>query len=262
MESLAATAAFAIENARLYTELQVAATSDPLTGLHNRRYFFDLAAQELSRARRYGRPLSAIMLDIDQFKRVNDTYGHAVGDSVLVEAAAVMGAEMAVPLVFRKDLKAADDPKAKREELIEEYQEKFSNPYRAAERLQVDEVIVPAETRKHVIRALDLTKSKLVTLSACQTALGPEATGGEIMGLAQAFIRFGGGVPSVVASLWKVDDEATSDLMTAFYDALLGSDEPATRLDALRNAKRELLDDPYFAHPYFWAPFILIGDAR
>ncbi|MBW2262527.1 MAG: methylmalonyl-CoA carboxyltransferase [Deltaproteobacteria bacterium] len=79
---------------------------------------------------------------------------------------AVMGAEMAVPLIFRKDLKAADDPEARRKELLEEYKEKFSNPYRAAERLQVDEVIVPAETRKHVIRALDITKSKRETIPA------------------------------------------------------------------------------------------------
>jgi diguanylate cyclase (GGDEF)-like protein len=93
-KTFAAQAAITIENARLYAELQVAATSDPLTGLHNRRHFFVLAAQELSRARRHDRPLSAIMLDIDQFKRVNDTYGHAVGDSVLEEAAAVMGAEI------------------------------------------------------------------------------------------------------------------------------------------------------------------------
>ncbi len=93
-ETFAAQAAIAIENARLYAELQVVATSDPLTGLHNRRHFFDLAAQELSRSRRYNRPLSAIMIDIDQFKRVNDTYGHAVGDGVLVEAAAVMGVQI------------------------------------------------------------------------------------------------------------------------------------------------------------------------
>jgi methylmalonyl-CoA carboxyltransferase large subunit len=79
---------------------------------------------------------------------------------------AVMGAEMAVPLIFRKDLAAADDPKARRKELVEEYEEKFSNPYRAAERLQVDEVIVPAETRKHVIKALDMAKSKRETVPA------------------------------------------------------------------------------------------------
>jgi acetyl-CoA carboxylase carboxyltransferase component len=79
---------------------------------------------------------------------------------------AVMGADMAVPLVFRKEIEAAADGEARRRELVAEYEDRFSNPYRAAERLQVDEVIVPAETRKHLIRALDTTKSKRETIPA------------------------------------------------------------------------------------------------
>ena len=112
------------------------------------------------------------------------------------------------------------------------------------------------------INGLELSGSLLVTLSACETALGPQAAGGEIMGLAQAFIRFGGGVPSVVASLWRVDDEGTADLMVNFYENLLNPERSLGRLEALREAKLTLLDDPYFAHPYFWAPFVLIGDSR
>jgi diguanylate cyclase (GGDEF)-like protein len=65
------------------SEVQRLATTDFLTGLYNRRHFFDLAAREFQRARRYGQFLSAMMLDIDHFKLVNDTYGHAVGDEVL-----------------------------------------------------------------------------------------------------------------------------------------------------------------------------------
>ncbi|MGQ0523407.1 MAG: diguanylate cyclase [Betaproteobacteria bacterium] len=60
------------------------ATTDPLTGVFNRRTFIELADQELARSRRAGTPLSLMMLDLDHFKRVNDTFGHLVGDEVLV----------------------------------------------------------------------------------------------------------------------------------------------------------------------------------
>jgi diguanylate cyclase (GGDEF)-like protein len=83
LEAMANQAAIAIENARLFEEVQRLAVTDELTGLHNRRGFFEVARRELERAERTGRPLSALMLDIDGFKRVNDTYGHAVGDEVL-----------------------------------------------------------------------------------------------------------------------------------------------------------------------------------
>jgi len=80
---LAADAAIAIENARLFGMVEQMATMDGLTGLYNRHHFLKLAESEFQRARRYNRPLSVIMLDIDHFKLVNDTYGHAVGDQVL-----------------------------------------------------------------------------------------------------------------------------------------------------------------------------------
>lgn len=60
------------------------ATTDPLTGVFNRRTFIELAEQELARSRRAGTPLSLMMLDLDHFKRVNDSYGHLTGDEVLV----------------------------------------------------------------------------------------------------------------------------------------------------------------------------------
>jgi len=78
----------ALENARLFAEVQRLATTDSLTGLHNRRSFLSMAAVEYERACRYGRPLSILMIDIDHFKRVNDTLGHAAGDKVLQVVAA------------------------------------------------------------------------------------------------------------------------------------------------------------------------------
>jgi len=75
--------AVAVANALLMEETRRLALTDPLTGLDNRRQLFALGSRALAAARRYGRPLTCIMLDIDHFKRINDTYGHGVGDEVL-----------------------------------------------------------------------------------------------------------------------------------------------------------------------------------
>ncbi|HZX79589.1 MAG TPA: GGDEF domain-containing protein, partial [Lysobacter sp.] len=69
-------------------ELQRLVHRDPLTGLFNRRSLFEHAAREQARCERYGMPLSLVMLDIDAFKAVNDTRGHAAGDAVICETAA------------------------------------------------------------------------------------------------------------------------------------------------------------------------------
>ncbi len=76
-------AAIAIDNARLFKQVQQLAITDSLTGIYNRHHFFDLATREFERARRYGRSLTLVMWDIDHFKIVNDTFGHLVGDQVL-----------------------------------------------------------------------------------------------------------------------------------------------------------------------------------
>jgi diguanylate cyclase (GGDEF)-like protein len=73
----------AYENARLFTQARQQATVDSLTGVGTRRHFLDVAAREVAAARRHRRSLAAIMIDIDHFKRINDTYGHQVGDEVI-----------------------------------------------------------------------------------------------------------------------------------------------------------------------------------
>ncbi|HLE29085.1 MAG TPA: diguanylate cyclase [Anaerolineales bacterium] len=85
-------AALTIQRTHLLEKAQLLeqwAITDSLTGLHNRRHFLELAELEFHRARRYQHPLSAMMLDIDHFKRVNDTYSHALGDQVIQAVAAL-----------------------------------------------------------------------------------------------------------------------------------------------------------------------------
>jgi diguanylate cyclase (GGDEF)-like protein len=71
------------ENLSLLTELHELASTDMLTGLQSRRHFFEIAEREFYLARRHNRPLAAMMIDIDHFKGINDTYGHAAGDVAL-----------------------------------------------------------------------------------------------------------------------------------------------------------------------------------
>ncbi|MGL4608417.1 MAG: diguanylate cyclase [Trueperaceae bacterium] len=83
LEDLAKQAAITLRNGELYEEAKYLATVDHLTGSFNRRHLFELGERELKRHQRLHHPLAVVMLDIDYFKRVNDHYGHAVGDEVL-----------------------------------------------------------------------------------------------------------------------------------------------------------------------------------
>jgi diguanylate cyclase (GGDEF)-like protein len=83
LRALADSSAIALRNAELLDRLRAQATIDPLTGCHNRRGFDEILQMEVARAKRYGRPLSLVLLDIDHFKRINDDFGHEVGDHAL-----------------------------------------------------------------------------------------------------------------------------------------------------------------------------------
>ena len=85
--ALADFTAIALENAGLFAELQRSAITDPLTGSYNTRFFHEVLGRETSRADRYTTPLSLLMIDIDSFKLVNDTFGHVVGNKVLTQIA-------------------------------------------------------------------------------------------------------------------------------------------------------------------------------
>ncbi len=94
LEVVCEAASNALQRAHLFESIQVAndrlehlAVTDGLTGLFNHRYFVDRLEKEADRARRYQQPLSCMLIDVDNFKQINDTHGHLVGDSVLREIA-------------------------------------------------------------------------------------------------------------------------------------------------------------------------------
>jgi diguanylate cyclase (GGDEF)-like protein len=90
LQSYAAQAAIALTNARLYEAQQALASRDPLTGLLNHREFHETIARELERCRRHGGEFSTVLFDLDGFKLINDTDGHAEGDHVLRHTAAAL----------------------------------------------------------------------------------------------------------------------------------------------------------------------------
>jgi two-component system, cell cycle response regulator len=83
LEVLASHLAVSLSNARMVRKLEMMATTDGMTGLFNKRAMLDAAAQKVAAAVRFGRKLSVLVTDIDFFKRVNDTYGHDIGDHVI-----------------------------------------------------------------------------------------------------------------------------------------------------------------------------------
>lgn len=99
---LASFAAMAIENAKLHHETFQMAITDGLTGLYNRRYFEQVLPQEMERAARYEQSFGLLMIDVDNFKNFNDTYGHPMGDRILATiATAIEKSLRSVDFAFR-----------------------------------------------------------------------------------------------------------------------------------------------------------------
>jgi diguanylate cyclase (GGDEF)-like protein len=111
-------------------ELQIAATTDALTNLHNRRYFIEVSQSAFFRAMRYSHAMCIIMIDIDFFKKVNDTYGHTMGDTVLKACADVF-----VQSVRKSDIVARYGGE---EFIIIIEQSKFEQVIELAERIRQD----------------------------------------------------------------------------------------------------------------------------
>ena len=103
LRTFAGQAGVAVHNVRMHEEAQRLSLTDPLTGLWNYRYLHESLRREVERASRFGRMLTVGVLDLDHFKEVNDTYGHAAGDAVLVEFARRLRAGLReVDLAFRQ----------------------------------------------------------------------------------------------------------------------------------------------------------------
>lgn len=100
IDMVARQCALALANIALRESLQQQAIVDPLTGLYNRRYLTEVFAPILQRARRQHAPVSLLLFDVDHFKQINDTYGHAAGDMILQQISGV----------FRAHLRASDVP--------------------------------------------------------------------------------------------------------------------------------------------------------
>jgi CHAT domain-containing protein len=104
--------------------------------------------------------------------------------------------------------------------------------------------------------SLDLRGTKLVVLSACETGLGDVQNGDGVYGMRRALVM--AGAETQVASLWKVADEETRELMVSYYDKL---NKGGGRSAALREVQLAMMARPATAHPYFWASFLVAGEA-
>ena len=113
------------------------------------------------------------------------------------------------------------------------------------------------------IMQMDL-KADLVVLSACETARGRVSAGEGVIGLTWAF--FVAGVPTTVVSQWKVESASTAKLMLGFHRTLKARESRVNSAfataRALQHAELQLLHDPQYSHPFYWAGFVVMGDPR
>jgi tetratricopeptide (TPR) repeat protein len=128
----------------------------------------------------------------------------------------------------------------------------WSDPLQSELRLAAGSRLTLAD----VLATVDLTHARLVTLSACETALiDLRQSPDDYVGFPAGFLQ--AGAPAVLSTLWPVDDIATALFADHFYHALLvGGQSPAV---AVCTATRQLREQPGYDHPYFWAPFIVTG---
>ena len=115
----------------------------------------------------------------------------------------------------------------------------------------------PAYLEARDVLGMDLGQVALLALSACESGLGRVEDGDEVLGFTRSFLS--AGTSTLLASLWPVSDAATETLMTTLYADLARGEQVQ---DAMRDAQRAVLANPATAHPYYWAPFNLIGNWR
>lgn len=163
---------------RVLAELREQAMTDPLTGLYNRRYFSDALSRELAKASRTGSPVSVILMDLDLFKKVNDTWGHAAGDAVLKAIGALIrkgvrgsdiaarhgGEEFAMLMPQTSGAVVVQRAEALRREI-----ESMEVPYEG-ENLRVSASFGVAEGGAHTVSPADLMKAVDEALYAAKAA--------------------------------------------------------------------------------------------
>ncbi|GAB4276131.1 MAG: hypothetical protein Fur0025_00990 [Oscillatoriaceae cyanobacterium] len=119
------------------------------------------------------------------------------------------------------------------------------------DRIQVNDFDRLFQNRERVT----INPVELLVLSACETATGDKRAA---LGLAGFALR--SGARSTLATLWSVNDQSTAELMSEFYSQLATKTAEMPKAEALRQAQIAMLKNPLYNHPYFWAPFILVGN--